>query len=183
MKLEDKLLLKELQKHNREVYEALFHRFYPGLTRFAEGFVFDRELSEDIVQALFIYLWEHAENLNINHSIKSYLYHAVKNRCINHLKSLKVQDQHHVLYVEALLNENHPDWENTEITKKVEDALATLPPKMVEIFKLKYLEERTVKEIAAQLEVSENTVKTQLLRAKEKLRDLLLKSLHLNFFL
>lgn len=183
MKIEDKLLIKEIQKRNREVFEALFHDYYPGLTRFAEGFVFDRKVSEDIVQNLFIYIWEHAENLNLFSTIRSYLYYSVKNRCLNYLRSLKIQDQHHILYVEATLNETHFDWDDTDITKKIEAALEKLPPKMAEIFKLKYLEEKTVKEIAAQLEVTENTVKTQLLRAKEKLRILLLKSMHLKFIL
>ncbi len=183
MRIEDKLLIKEIQKHNKEVFEALFHDYYPLLTRFAEGYVFDRKVSEDIVQNLFIYIWEHAENVNITSSIKAYLYFSVKNRCLNYLKGLKIQDQHHFLYVEATLNETHFDWTDTDLSKQIEAALAKLPPKMAEIFKLKYLEEQTVKEIAAQLEVSENTVKTQLLRAKEKLRALLLHSMHVKFFL
>ena len=183
MEIEDKLLIKEIQKQNRRVFESLFHDHYPGLTRFAEGFVFDRDVSEDIVQSLFIYLWEHAENLNISSSIKSYLYFSIKNRCLNHLRGLKIQDQHHILYMEATLNEEGLAGEDSDITRQIASCLEKLPPKMAEIFKLKYLEEHTVKEIATQLEVSENTVKTQLLRAKEKLRMLLLKSTRLKFFL
>lgn len=183
MKIEDKLLIKEIQKRNRRVFESLFHDHYPGLTRFAENFVFDRDVSEDIVQNLFIYLWEHAERLNIVSSIKSYLYFSVKNRCLNYLRSLRIQDQHHILYLEATLNEEDFTGKDSDITKQIVFSLEQLPPKMAEIFKLKYLEEHTVKEIAAQLEVSENTVKTQLLRAKEKLRMLLLESTRLKFFL
>lgn len=183
MRIEDKLLVNQIKKRNCEVFEALFQDYYPGLTRLAERFVFDRKVSEDIVQNLFIYLWEHAENLTISSSIKSYLYYSVKNRCLNYLRGRKIQDQHHILYVEATLNEDHFEWLDTNVTQKIEAAIETLPPKMATIFKLKYLEEHTVKEIAAQMEVSENTVKTQLLRAKEKLRGLLLKSIHLNYFL
>lgn len=183
MRIEDKLLIREIQKRNKEVFEALFHDYYPSLLRFAEGFVFDPEVCEDIVQNIFIHIWEQAEYLNITISFKSYLYKAVRNRCLNHLRNLKIEDKHHLLYIEASLNDSEVDWEDAEITQKIEAAIEKLPPKMAEIFRLKYLEEKSVRDIAAQLDISENTIKTQLLRAKDKLRELLRESLNLNFFL
>ncbi|MDN3669492.1 RNA polymerase sigma-70 factor [Echinicola jeungdonensis] len=183
MRIEDKLLIKEIQKRNREVFKALFHDYYPGLLKFAEGFVFDKEVCEDIVQNIFVYIWEQAEYLNITTSFKSYLYKAVKNRCLNYLRSLKIEDKHNLLYLEASLNESPVDWEDSEIPQKIEMAIEGLPPKMAEIFRLKYMEEKSLREIATQLDVSENTIKTQLLRAKDKLRGILRESLDLNFFL
>ncbi len=183
MRIEDKLLIKEIQKRNKEVFEALFHDYYPGLLKFAEGYVFDSEVCEDIVQNIFVYIWEQAEFLNITTSFKSYFYKAVRNRCLNHLRSLKIEDKHHLLYLEASLNDSHVDWEDSDIPQKIEMAIEDLPPKMAEIFRLKYLEEKTVREISTQLDVSENTIKTQLMRAKEKLREVLRESLDLNFFL
>ncbi|MEB2774678.1 RNA polymerase sigma-70 factor [Algoriphagus sp. D3-2-R+10] len=183
MKIESKLLVREIQKRNKEVFEALFRDFYPGLIRYAEGFVFDDKICEDIVQNIFIHIWERAEFLTINTSIKSYLYSAVKNRCFNYLRNLKVKDRHNLLYLEACLNDTNVDFGDTEILSKIEEAIDNLPPKMANIFKLKYLNEKSIREIATELDVSENTVKTQLLRSKEKLRVLLHQSLNLNFFL
>lgn len=183
MRIEDKLLIREIQKRNKEVFEALFHDYYPELIKFAEGFVFDSEICEDIVQNIFIYIWEQAEYLNITTSFKSYLYKAVRNRCLNHLRNLKIMDKHHLLYIEASLNDSKVDLEDVELIHKIESAIEALPPKMGEIFRLKYLEEKTVREISSQLEISENTIKTQLLRAKGKLREALHQSLQIKFFL
>ncbi|QDH81219.1 RNA polymerase sigma-70 factor [Echinicola soli] len=183
MRIEDKLLIREIQKRNKEVFEVLFHDYYPGLVKFAEGFVFEPEVCQDIVQNIFIHIWEQAEYLTITVSLKSYLYKAVRNRCLNHIRNLNIQDKHHLLYIEASLNDSQAGWEDTEITQKIESAIDELPPKMAEIFKLKYLEEKTLRDIAAQLDISENTIKTQLLRAKGKLRKALVRTLDLNFFL
>ena len=116
--------------------------------------------------------------------MKSYFYQSVKNRCLNHLRDVHVQDKHKILYLEALLNENDsPGWVDLEILKKVQDAIAELPPQMAELFKQKYLLGRKYHEIAEINNISENTVKTQLKRAKEKMRKILLKSTALSFFL
>ncbi|WP_186755998.1 RNA polymerase sigma-70 factor [Echinicola salinicaeni] len=183
MKIEDKLLLREIQKRNEAVFEALFHDYYSGLVKFAEGFVFDSEVCEDIVQNIFVYIWEQAEYLNITSSFKSYLYQAVKNRCLNYLRNLKIVDKHHLLYIEASINDSNVNLENPELIQKIEMAIESLPPKMSEIFRLKYLEEKTIREISSQLEITENTIKTQLLRAKDKLRVGLRESLDINFLL
>jgi RNA polymerase sigma-70 factor (ECF subfamily) len=183
MKIEDKILLDEIKARNRKVFEALFYEYYPHLTRYAEGFLFDKQTCEDIVQNLFIYFWENTYRIDIQLSLKSYFYQSVKNRCLNHLRDVHVQDKHKILYLEALLNEeDSPGWVDLEIIQKVQDAIAQLPPQMGELFKQKYLFGRKYHEIAEINNISENTVKTQLKRAKEKMQILLLKSSSLQFF-
>jgi len=183
MKIEDKILMGEIRNRNRKVFEALFYEYYPHLTRYAEGFLFDKQTCEDIVQNLFIYFWENTHRIEIQLSLKSYFYQSVKNRCLNHLRDIHVQDKHKILYLEALLNEDDsPGWVDLEITKKVQEAIAQLPPQMGELFKQKYLFGRKLHDIAEINNISENTVKTQLRRAKEKMRKLLLDSTSLKFF-
>jgi len=182
MKVEDKILLDEIRNRNRKVFEALFYEYYPHLTRYAEGFLFDKQACEDIVQNLFIFFWENTHRLDIQLSLKSYFYQSVKNRCLNHLRDIHVQDKHKLLYLEALLNEDDsPGWVDLEIIKKVQEAMAQLPPQMGELFKQKYLFGRKLHEIAEINNLSENTVKTQLKRAKEKMRKILLNSTSLRF--
>jgi RNA polymerase sigma-70 factor (ECF subfamily) len=184
MKVEDKILLDEIRNRNRKVFEALFYEYYPHLIRYAEGFLFDKPACEDIVQNLFIYFWENTHRIDIQLSLKSYFYQSVKNRCLNYLRDVHVQDKHKILYLEALLNEDDsPGWVDLEITKKVQEAIAQLPPQMGELFKQKYLFGRKLHDIAEMNNISENTVKTQLKRAKEKMRKLLLDSTTLQFFL
>ncbi|AWW29708.1 hypothetical protein DN752_05980 [Echinicola strongylocentroti] len=181
MNVQDKILLKELQERNQEVFEALFREYYSGLLRFAEGIVFDEKVSEDIVQNIFLFLWERVEYLVITASLKQYLYQAVKNRCFNHLRNIKIRDKHNVLYLEACLNDRNVDLADTGISRTIEASILNLPPKMAEIFRLKYQHVKSIRAIAEELEVSENTVKTQLYRAKIKLRASLQESLNLHF--
>lgn len=184
MLVEDKILFNEIKNRNLKVYEALFTNYYPQLVRFAEGYVFDKQECEDIVQNLFIYFWENAEKVNLDLSIKSYFYQSVKNRCLNHLRDLQIHDKHNLLYLEAILNqENYEELQDPEMIIQINAAIAKLPEQMAEIIKLKYLEGKKLMEIARLNQISENTVKTQLQRAKDKLRKILAESTSLKFML
>lgn len=184
MKIEEKILFNEIRNRNRKVFEAFFREYYPFLTKFAEGFVFDKHVSEDIVQNLFVSFWENSKRIKIETSIKSYLYQSVKNRCLNYLRDLHVQDKNKLLYIEASLNSDDPSsWQEIDLTRKIQDAIDSLPPQMKELFKMKYLQGAKTKEIAEAKGISENTIKTQLQRAKEKLRKKLAESTSLNFLL
>jgi len=184
MRVEEKVLINEIKNRNYKVYEALFYDYYPSLIRFAEGYVFNRQVGEDIVQSTFIYIWENANKIEIQTSLKAYFYTTIKNKCLNHLRSLRIQDKHNILYLEATLNSNDTSKiEDPEILKKINDAINELPEKMADIFKLKYVQGKKNKEVAEILKVSENTVKTQLQRAKAKLRTLLVKSIAVIFIL
>lgn len=183
MKVEDKILLNEIKAGNVKVFDALFYEYYPHLARYAEGFIFDKQACEDIVQNIFIYFWENSGKIEIQLSLKSYFYQAVKNRCLNYLRDLSVQDKNKILYIEALLNEeDSPGFVDLEILEKIQNAISQLPPQMGELFKQKYLFGRKYHEIAKRNNISENTVKTQLKRAKEKIRKIVLDSSILRMF-
>ena len=184
MNIEDKILLNEVKKRNKKIFEALFYEYYPHLTRYAEGFIFGKQACEDIVQSLFIHFWESCETINIETSIKAYLYQSVKNRCLNHLRDLQIHDRHKLLYIEAAINNDDlSDWVDPDISIKIQEAIEKLPPRMGKLFKQKYVEGKKYHELANLHGISENTVKTQLQRAKEKLRTILMDSTSLKFFL
>lgn len=184
MNIEDKILFNEIKKRNKKVFETLFYEYYPHLTRYAEGFIFEKHACEDIVQSLFVNFWENSERINIETSLKAYFYQSVKNRCLNHLRDLQIHDRHKLLYLEAALNDDDSsDWIDPEISFKIQEAIDKLPPQMAELFKQKYFEGKKYRELAELHDISENTVKTQLQRAKEKLRAILLDSTSLRFFL
>lgn len=184
MKTEDKILLSEIKRRNRKVYGAIFYEYYPHLLRYAEGFVFDKQACEDIVQNLFVFFWENADRIDVKLSLKSYFYQSVKNRCFNYLRDIEIHDRHKILYMEALLNEDDsPGWVDPEILKRIQEAILQLPPQMAELFKQKYLFGRKIHEIAELNNISENTVKTQLKRAKEKMRLTFANSISFWFFI
>jgi RNA polymerase sigma-70 factor (ECF subfamily) len=183
MQVEDKILFNEIKNRNLKVYEALFRNYYPQLVRFAEVYIFDKQECEDIVQTLFINFWENSEKINLDLSMKAYFFQSVKNRCLNHLRDLQIHDRHNLIYLEALLNqENYEELQDHEIINQINAAIAQLPEQMAEIFKLKYIECKKLKEIAKTNQITENTVKTQLQRAKDKLRKILIKSTSIKFY-
>jgi len=172
------LILQEIKKGNRGVYKTFFNKHYEAYVIYANGYLFDRAASEDMVQDVLLYLWEHAERINVTSSLQGYLYTAIRNRCLNHLKSLKLVDKNHILefninlITEQVFNSNSEENKET-VYKHLLDILETLPEKMQQVVKLKFLQNYKYAEIAKEMNISVNTVKTQLKRAKIRIAELI----------
>lgn len=166
-------LLRLFQKNNLN-FEKLFITQRDDLVKFATRFVFEPAVAEDIVQGVFVYLLENAGKINLKKSVETYLFGAVKNACLNHLRDLKIKDKHQLLYIEAILklSEENISFEE-EIINEIAAIIKTLPPRMYEIIYRKYFLEMSVKEIANDLSISENTVKVQLFKGRDAIRQLL----------
>lgn len=172
---EDQLLIVGIKQRNHTAFESFFQRYYDELLAFAEGIVSDIELANDIVQTVFVRIWEIANTLDTNTPLRPYVYRAVKNRSLNHLRDTTVYHKHSFLYWQDL-DKNQPTNEEgvrTELVNQLHSSLDHLPARMKKVLTMKYLEERRHRDIAEALSISENTVKTQLLRGKTKLREML----------
>ncbi len=168
----------EIQKHNKFVFKKLFESLYEDLVFFANGYLFDVSASEDIVQETFIQLWEKAETITIKNSLKAYLYSMVRNRCLNYLKTIKITDFSNILDFQAIIESDYDldDYTNEDkeiIYAQVLKIIETLPTKMQTIVKLRFMNNYKYSEIAEEMNVSVNTVKTQLKRAKIKISSLI----------
>ena len=75
-----------LKKMNESVFKNFFDTFYSDLVNYANAFLFDKDASEDIVQDVFIYIWENADQLNIENSFKAYLFRMVRNQYLKYQK-------------------------------------------------------------------------------------------------
>jgi len=156
-------------------YTLLFNELYSPLCQFCMSLVGDKETAEDVVQEQFIYIWENRKRLGNIKSLKSYLYKAVKNKSINHLKK---QFSRSLEYGTENIAENYftgsmPDPEeilkNKELGNILSKAFAQLPEKCRIIFKMKKVGELTNKEIADKLNISVKTVEKQMTIAFRKL--------------
>ncbi|EID72417.1 RNA polymerase sigma factor [Imtechella halotolerans] len=167
-------IIKEIQNRNQQVYKKLFGDLYRELVIYANGFLFDKASSEDMVQEVFIHLWEHAKDITIRDSIKSYLYAMVRNRCLNYLKSIKVNDSLHLLDFNNILDtsfdlDSLSSSDKQILHRQLQLVIEQLPKKMQQIVEMRFVNNYKYGEIAAELGVSVNTVKTQLQRAKLKI--------------
>ncbi|MDO6739019.1 RNA polymerase sigma-70 factor [Wenyingzhuangia sp. 2_MG-2023] len=175
------LILEEISKKNKKVFKNFFDKHYEELVVYANGYLFDKDSSEDIVQEIFIYIWEHASKLNIETSLRGYLYVMVRNRCFNYLKSIKITDNLELLdfnvnlITEYVFNSNPTSEEDkTIVYHQILKIIESLPEKMQQVVKFKFLHNYKYSEIAEELDISVNTVKTQLKRAKNKITEMII---------
>lgn len=173
--INDNIIVNELRKGNKDVYQALFYQYYPLLAKFAHRYVYDAEACEDLIQDVFVTLWEKRSSLKIN-SLKAYLYTSIKNKCLGYLQHFDVRDRHEVFLIEAYMESSGELDINEELTDKIKKCLADLPEKMRDIFEKKYVVGLTAIDIAEDMDISINTVNTQLKRAKNRIRTELLKA-------
>lgn len=171
------LIIEEIKKQNRKVFKNLFNRHYKELVLHANRYLFDQDSSEDVVQEVFIYIWENADKLKIETSLRGYLFVMVRNRCFNFLKSIKITDRSEYLefnidFITDYVFDSAEEDDKKIIYHQILKIVDTLPEKMQQVVKLKFLHNYKYSEIATELGVSINTVKTQLKRAKLRITEM-----------
>jgi RNA polymerase sigma-70 factor (ECF subfamily) len=174
----NQILFEKIQNGDRLAFEELYNDYYPRLVAFADGYLFDHEESKGLVQQVFIQFWQNLSTISIHGSLKSYLFAAVKNKCLNQLKHLKIRDRNKLQYVEASLHSKDVSAQNNELEDlelSLQNEILKLPDQIKKVLVLKYFKGKNRKEIAIMLNISENSVKTQLQRGKKKLKSVLFK--------
>jgi len=153
-------------------FEALFKLYYAPLVVYACKFVADRDIAREIVQDFFVRLYEKRLTLNIDTSIKSYLYRSVYNCCINYINQRTIQDKHLKNIDMEKVDEDNLENEinRIELQQKIFEVIETLPSKCRRIFKMNRLEGLKNEEIATKLNLSKRTVETQISKALKILR-------------
>lgn len=164
-------LFRKMQEGDWTAFNLFFREYMEELYLYAYAFVKEREVAEDIVQDVFIYLWTNRSKISYTGPVCGYLMRAVKNACINHRVHTKVKEkyQQEVLMSGSEIPEETENIE--ELCRKLNETIDKLPPKCREIFVMGCVEGLTYSEIADQLEVSVNTVKTQMKFAYRKIRN------------
>lgn len=170
-----------IREGNKEAFERLFKTYYAPLVLFARTFLADRDESEEMVQGFFVKLWEDRTKIDINISVKSYLFRAIRNRCLNHLKHEKIKQEYQTAIQNLPLSEKslEPFFMELGLMEKIEKSIAALPPRRKEIFLLSREKGLKYREIAELLNISVKTVETQMGQALKELREQLKAFRHL----
>jgi RNA polymerase sigma-70 factor, ECF subfamily len=170
-------------------FEALFQVNYKSMVLSAFRITRDKDISEDIVQDVFIKLWEGRNSVNINISLQSYLFQRTINQSLSYLKKIKNVSSREELYnaeTEVTIASVDHALALKDTNRRIDDAINMLPAACRTIFILSRYEQMSYKEIAQKLDLSVKTVEEQMTRALKHLRRcLLLFTLLLvfNFFL
>ncbi len=158
---------------NKAAFEWLFNELYNNLCRFSIKFVLIHQIAEDIVQNVFIYLWENRNEIDIHTSYSSYLYKAVKNKSIDYLRSkyAKINFVQEDAACDSIEYSNPlKKLEEGELESYITKVISELPEKCSIIFSMSRFGDLTNKQIAENLNISEKTVEAQITNAIKKIK-------------
>lgn len=172
---EEKILLQRIKKNDEAAFRQLFDAYYKYLTVTAYRYLHEGEKAKDMAQDAFVELWNRRESLTITSGVKAYLRKAVVNKCLNYIKREKRIDfSENALLPETPTSPDATDnLEYEETRKTIQDAIDTLPEKCRIIFCMSRFDEKSHKEIAAELDISTKTIENQITRALKTLRSVL----------
>jgi RNA polymerase sigma-70 factor (ECF subfamily) len=173
-KEEEKDLVKSVRTGDEQAFERLFVRYYAELCRFASHFVSSRDVTESLVQDVFVRIWESRDGLDPEYGVRAYLFKAVRNEAIKYLEQQKnrrvLLDRK--LSAEHFVEEDAEDeFQYHELERAVQSALNALPERRRQIFDLSRQHGLTYHEIAKVLNISIKTVETQMSRALHMLEE------------
>lgn len=171
----DSLLLTLLKEGSMPAYELLFSRYYSSLCAYANFFVHDMDMCENIVQDLMLWLWENHAELHVNESLSRYLFTATRNRCLKHISHDMVERR----VFDELHKRLHSQFESPdfymvkELQVRIRAAVDMLPDSYREAFELHRFCGKTYAEIAKMLDVSPKTVDYRISQSLKLLRNYL----------
>jgi len=171
--LKDAELTDLLKSADTSAFTELYNRYKGLLYIYACKITKDEDIAEDLIQELFITLWDKRETINFTSSISSYLYTAVRYKFFDLVDKQKVRTD----YIQAFklfLDKGEHVTDNyileKELAATIEKEISNLPAKMRKVFLLSRKENLTNREISERLDISEKTVKNQLSTALRTLK-------------
>lgn len=169
----DNLLLDSLKKGEERAYKQLYNLYYHNLVVYCSNLTKDQARAEDIVQQTFVKLWIKKDSLQIQSSLKSYLYRAVYNTFLKEYHKIKKEEMALMEIKNSALLSLVDDKEiiHQERMKLLESAIEQLPRKNREIFLLSKKSGYKYREIALQMDISEKAVEKHISRAKKSIKN------------
>jgi RNA polymerase sigma-70 factor (ECF subfamily) len=173
-------VIDQIKSGSEKAFRVVYDLYFLRLERFAAGYVIDRVEAQDIVQSVFLTLWDRKESLYPETNLNNYLVTLTKNQCLNYLRHVRAelkyvakQEQKNAglllnYYALEKLNENKILFDELEIAAK--QAIDSLPGQSREVFILSRIEGMKYQEIALKLEISVKTVEKKMSIALELLR-------------
>ena len=175
-------------------FEDIYLSYFSKMKHFAKEYVILDEDAENIVQDVFVELWENKEMLNMHMNLIAYLFTTIKNKCLNHLRhqlvvqdtASKLQEEYAIslrMNLDSLEAFDNNLFSDQDIEKLISRVLDSLPERCRTIFIMSKIEGKKQNEIAQELNISINTVGSQIGIAYKKLRNELKDYLPILLFL
>ena len=177
MYFQEKLLIRELQRDNAKAFEELYYRYHARLYNFCYRIIRNAQEAEDLVQNVFIAIWENREKLDENKSFSGFVFRIARNKVLNKIKQNLTRQvyQGYLLDNEQVQNDLRTDIESRELMELIRKGIDSLPERTKNIFLLSRNEGLTYQEIASRLEISENVVDHEIRKSLQHIKEKLKK--------
>ena len=170
MDLQEQTIWKSIQEKDLETFEDYYKTHYKSFFLMASKYLKDTVQAEEIVNDVFLKIWEDGTNIHIESSLKSYIYKAIVNRSLNALQKNKRQYAHQADFTQVPDNGYEmKHLEEHELALKLYTAIDHLPEQCRKVFELSRFEELKQQEIAEKLGISIKTVKNHITIALKQL--------------
>ncbi len=171
---EELFIFKRMSEGDENAFQFFFDKYYTDLCNFVNQYINNPETAEELVQDLFVYLWEKRADISLHSSVKAYLYLSSKNKSLNFIRNNKTKNRLLEKYrIEKTEIHTHSDsfLDSEELSELLKSSIDSLPDRCREIFLLSRKMELSHKEIAAKLNISPKSVENQIAIALKKLRE------------
>ncbi len=180
-------IIRLIKDGDEKAFGIVFRSYYSGLVRFAVEYVADREVARNLVQNVYMKLWENKSGLIDDENLKGYLYTLTRNEAISYLRHLKVSQkfaekiqteyENLMLNLDAISNLDFNTFDMVKLENAIAQTLEELPERCREVFILSRYEQLKNQEIADKLQISVKAVEANITRAlrffREQLKDYL----------
>lgn len=172
MKTIDEILLRRLVDADYDAFNEIYDHYWNMLLRIAIKKIGDVDLSMDIVQDLFVDLWQRRHTITIHTGLRAYLISALYHKLFQHFRKQGIHEKHIDQYkvlvhdgLQEIFTANGYEENYTHVLVAIEQSIEDMPDRMRVVFNMKYQRSLSNLEIAEQLGISLQTVKNQLSRA------------------
>ena len=170
----DNLLASRIRNDSFDAFELLYHRYKKKLYFFSLRYLEDKSDAEEIVQLVFISVWEHRKTLDYTKSVKNYIFKSAVNLIYNFLKKKAIRRRHleqELQKPEGSANQTYDQIFYKDLEKRIDAIISSLPPQQQRIFNFSRFEGLSHEEIAKKLELSVRTVENQIYRVKKVIKE------------
>lgn len=173
----DESLLRLMRQDDQEAFSLIYRRYWEGLFVTAAKALRGKQEAEDVVQDVFLSLWNRRKELHVEGSLAAYLQTSIRYKAIHYIEKNITRRDYLALLTETSVHTLRDSVETQlhlkEVQQTIHNVVAGMPPKMQEVYRLSRQEHLTHREIAERLGISSETVKKHIQHALQLIKDAL----------
>ena len=173
------LLLRQLKDGSEPAFNALYRLHSTMLLANIRNLVRDQETAKELLQELYLKVWENRENIDETKSFRAYLFTIARNMVYNHFRKIAMDNKAKLRLINEITEAyeyNHAGLDDAANTALLQDAVQSLSPQCREVYRLSRMEGRSHEEISQVMGISLSTVNNHIVKAKREMRSFLAKN-------